>query len=275
MDPASQRSNVEIEYKNPPIRVRSLEVTTKISPNEFERLAPSWLQAVVASGSYPKQQLLQHWDFFVRPDKKGVPVPKGVLRSVPQLSAQSATGKLSRSIDLYPPNETETAKIMFTLYRPSKTVTRYTELRGEAGHWLPPFLEIFGVNGFGGVRLRYDNDLSSQQYPAFWGTKGLELSRVLNFFANNPAPTGEFRPPFRTELNLLVDKSVPSYMRTAIVSDIPDKTTLRVTFEYASKHPRFDRTVADCIADADRGHALILEHFEKHFTKEALTAFRQ
>jgi hypothetical protein len=89
-----------------------------------------------------------------------------------------------------------------------------------------------------------------------------------------PAPVGEFRPPFQTELNLLVDESVPIYMRTAFTSELSDRKTFRVTFEYISNRKTFNRSVEDCLSEMDQGHNLILEHFEKHFTREALNAFK-
>src|SRR6476620_2109213 len=108
MSVTPQAPQVERSYKNPPIKVRSFEVEAKIDSSEFEQLAPAWVQHVWSSQSYPKQQLEQHWDFFIRQNKKGVPVPKGVLTNVPRLYEESSMGRLTRSIDLYPPKEDDT-----------------------------------------------------------------------------------------------------------------------------------------------------------------------
>ena len=268
-----QTAEEEPNYKRPPIKVRSFEVESKIDSSQFERLTPAWLQHVLASQSYPRQQLQQRWDFFIRENKKGVPVPKGVLTNVPRLYEESANGRLSRSIDVYPPKEDDTAKLIFTLYRPTKSVTRYTQLRNEVTRWLFSWMENYHSAGLGGIRLRYDNELTPTEYPSFWGERGLELGRILNFFSQNPAPTGKFSPPFRTELNLIVDESGPTYMRTELVSNPPEKG-FRVSFEYISTRKIFNRSAQDCLADMDHGHGLILDHFEKHFSKEALAAFK-
>lgn len=271
---ALQIPAVRPNYKHPPIRVRSFEAKARLEPSDFERFAPSWLQQVTSSQSYPKQELRQYWDFFIRTNKEGVPIPKGVLTNVPRVYEESATGRLSRSIELYPPKDDSTARIVFTQNRPTKTVTRYTQLRSEVARWLADWQSNFHANGFGGIRLRYDNELTPTEYAHFWGERGLELARVLNFFSKNPAPTGKFHPPFRTELNLVIDETVPTHMRTAIVSESTDKNMIRVTFEYSSSRKSFNRSVEDCLGEMDEGHKLILDHFEKHFSKEALNAFK-
>jgi hypothetical protein len=65
-------------------------------------------------------------------------------------------------------------------------------------------------------------------------------------------------------------------MRTAMVSDAADseKKTFHVTFEYNSVRG-FNRGVDACLEEMDEAHMLILEHFRKHFTKEALEAFNK
>jgi hypothetical protein len=261
-------SRVETNYKHPPIKVRSFEASARLESSDFERFAPAWLQQVASTQTYPKQELRQHWDFFIRQNRDGVPIPKGVLTNVPRLYAEASNGLISRSIDLYPPKKRdETAKIVFVLYRPTRTVTRYTQLRNEVAKWLPDWMDSVHSSGLGGIRLRYDNEVPQKEYPTFWGEQGLSLGQILNFFSKNPAPLGKFHPPFRTELNLIVDESVPVYMRTAFVSELPDKNTFRVTFEYISNRKTLNRSVEDCLSEMDQGHNLILEHFEKHFTK--------
>ena len=272
---ASKNPVVEETYKNPPIKVRSLEVNLRMEPSEFEQLAPTWIQQVIASNAYPKQELLQYWDFFIRENKEGIPVPKGVLSNSPRLYEQSVAGHLSRSIELNPPKNDSIAKIVFTLYRPTKSVTRYTQLRSEVARWLPVWSQNFHGTGFGGIKLRYNNEVSAKEYPDFWGPRGLELGRVLNFFTKNPATGGQFHPPFRTELNLVIDDSIPTYMRTSMVSSVADKKTFHVIFEYTSDRRAFNREVEACLKEMDEAHILILEHFEKHFTKEALGAFNK
>jgi hypothetical protein len=177
---ASKHVVAEETYKNPPIKVRSFEVDFRMESSEFERFAPTWIQQVVASKAYPKQELLQYWDFFIRRNKAGIPVPKGVLRNAARLSEQSSAGRLSRSIELNPPKDDSTAKIIFTLYRPTKTVTRYKQLRSEVARWLPVWSQHFDPARFGGIRLRYENEIAVTDYPTFWGSRGLELGQLLH-----------------------------------------------------------------------------------------------
>jgi len=274
--PDSSPANFD-EWRNPPVVERSLDFELNLDPHQFEENIPLWLSETSENYDYPSQEVLKEWYFKIEGDRNS-PRPKGLMFEIPRIEKLAGSSKkVQKAIEIHPKIMGRSPRIRLILGRPTKRVTRFSELSREAKKVVPDILEKLGLERVGGISLSYLNEISKSRYPEFEKNGEFMIGELLLLFHQDLGSPGAFVPPFRTEMNRKLRSDNAVHMRYRLEDQKPTskKSGILMTIQYdsISSGKRKPRALSSAFEEMDTAHDLILEEFTQKFTPEALKHF--
>jgi hypothetical protein len=251
-------------YKNPPIIERVICFYCKISPEDFEKRLPSWVEKI--HGDYPVQQNMAEWTIDIE-QKGGVPFVKNLM---PKARLIRLFWKKHHSNLHVTGMRLRPDRLVFHLCRENENPHDFDELTPEMEKWLPLWAEHFGVTEIENTSVEYYNMLNGNITPHLTQEGSVVIGEAVTVFGNMPGKYVAITDPYDCKVRLIIDPAESFYFDLRIRGE-PQSGAVRVDFIVRTKTQKV--SLAEAIKHIYTGHDILLEKFDCLFTTKAKSSF--